>query len=95
MREILNYYLEDTILFIISENSLFFLFFAFIKKILILISQISRYFEFLSRYFFIFLEKSVLYLKSLKKFKLLKIVLLSSSIESEESLSRFKIIKKD
>ena len=35
MREILNYYLEDTILFIISENSLFFLFFTFIKKILI------------------------------------------------------------
>ena len=61
-------------------------------KILISISQISRYFESLSRRFFISREESVLYLDNLKKFELLKIVL-SFFIENEDDLDRYKIIE--
>ena len=65
------------------------------KKTLISISQISRYFEFLSYYFFVSREEKILYLKNLKKSKLLEIVLSLSSIKGEDNFNRFKIIEKD
>ena len=96
MRRILkNRYVREATLFNVSENSLFFLFLTFIKKILALISQISRYFEFLRRCFFVSREESVLRLINFNKFKSLNIILKLSFIVDEGDLNRFKIIEKD
>ena len=96
MREILiDYYLEDKILFNVNKNSLFLSSFAFIKKVLASISQISRYFESLRRYFLTFYKKSVLYLDNSKNFKSLRVILRLSFTVNASDLNRFKIIERD